>query len=303
MVSSFLGKIPADTYTTVHQVFHPKDFYLQVGDLVETIFDSVPLETISKRASLTASVSALLCLVTILQKREEFTDRQVSEAIRLRMEWKYALHLSLRDPGVRPDHLCAFRRQLHENESSKAAFQVLLDRYQIVMCNSELPMPLLAEEVITAICWMNRVSSVAEAFQQALNVLALREPDWMRAVITPSWYFRYLSSSLKARPTSSLEELEKAALKYGADIAYLLQCIQRSDVEGISILAEVEHLRRVYQSNYETTTQTEGILNQWRRDKCIYAVSNGAGCTAPNGRGNAQTQSWTKVQKDQTTRT
>src|ERR1039457_6007091 len=43
-----------------------------------------------------------LALVTIFQKAENLTDRQVAEAVRTRIDWKYALGLAGGDPGF--DH-------------------------------------------------------------------------------------------------------------------------------------------------------------------------------------------------------
>ena len=40
-----------------------------------------------------------LALVTIFQMAEDLTDRQAAEAVRTRLDWKYALGLDLADPG------------------------------------------------------------------------------------------------------------------------------------------------------------------------------------------------------------
>jgi hypothetical protein len=39
-----------------------------------------------------------LALVTVLQMAEDLTDRQAAEAVRTRIDWKYALGLDLADP-------------------------------------------------------------------------------------------------------------------------------------------------------------------------------------------------------------
>jgi L-ribulose-5-phosphate 3-epimerase UlaE len=43
-----------------------------------------------------------LALVTIFQFMENLTDRQAADAVRSRLDWKYALSLELTDPGF--DH-------------------------------------------------------------------------------------------------------------------------------------------------------------------------------------------------------
>ena len=42
---------------------------------------------------------AQLALITVLQFAENLTDRQTADAVRGRIDWKYALGLELTDPG------------------------------------------------------------------------------------------------------------------------------------------------------------------------------------------------------------
>ena len=57
----------------------------------------------SSRAPTGSGVSRLaagpLALATVFQMAEDLTNRQVAEAVRTRIDWKYALGLDLADPG------------------------------------------------------------------------------------------------------------------------------------------------------------------------------------------------------------
>jgi len=64
-----------------------------------------------------------LALVTIMQFAENLSDRQAAEAVRARLDWKYALSLELTDPGFHYSILSEFRARLVEHEKS----QLLLD--------------------------------------------------------------------------------------------------------------------------------------------------------------------------------
>ncbi len=46
-----------------------------------------------------ALAPACLALITIMQFVEGLTDRQAADAVRSRIDWKYALGLDLIDPG------------------------------------------------------------------------------------------------------------------------------------------------------------------------------------------------------------
>jgi IS5 family transposase len=51
-------------------------------------------------------------LVTIMQYTEGLPDRQVADAVRSRIDWKYALNLELTDPGFDHTVLSEFRTRL-----------------------------------------------------------------------------------------------------------------------------------------------------------------------------------------------
>ena len=53
-----------------------------------------------------------LALVTILQFRENLSDRQAAEAVRARIDWKYLLGLELTDAGFDFSVLSEFRTRL-----------------------------------------------------------------------------------------------------------------------------------------------------------------------------------------------
>src|SRR5258708_35408219 len=53
-----------------------------------------------------------LALVTVIQYMEGLSDRQTAEAVRERIDWKYALSLELSDPGFDFSLLSEFRTRL-----------------------------------------------------------------------------------------------------------------------------------------------------------------------------------------------
>ncbi|MGW4519249.1 transposase, partial [Streptomyces sp. NPDC004393] len=56
-----------------------------------------------------------LALVSVLQFAENLSDRAAADAVRTRLDWKYALGLELDDPGFDYSVLCEFRARLAEN--------------------------------------------------------------------------------------------------------------------------------------------------------------------------------------------
>ncbi|MFI9848736.1 transposase [Nonomuraea sp. NPDC051941] len=69
-----------------------------------------------------------LALVSVLQYAENLSDRQAADAVRGRIEWKYALGLELEDPGFDFSVLSGFRARLVEHGQEEHIFELLVER-------------------------------------------------------------------------------------------------------------------------------------------------------------------------------
>ncbi|MGW1729148.1 transposase [Streptomyces sp. NPDC002306] len=70
-----------------------------------------------------------LALVSVLQFAEIPSDRAAADAVRTRIDWKYALGLELEDPGFDHSVLCEFRARLAEQDgAADQLLQVMLER-------------------------------------------------------------------------------------------------------------------------------------------------------------------------------
>jgi transposase len=65
-----------------------------------------------------------------MQFAEGLSDRQAADAVRARIDCKYALSLELSDPGFDASVLCEFRARLLEGGSERLLFEHLLDRFR-----------------------------------------------------------------------------------------------------------------------------------------------------------------------------
>src|ERR687884_510939 len=55
----------------------------------------------------------------LLKFRDDLPDRRAAEAVRARIDWKYALGLELADPGFDASVLCEFRARLVEGAAEE----------------------------------------------------------------------------------------------------------------------------------------------------------------------------------------
>ena len=66
--------------------------------------------------------------MTVLQFMEHLTDRQAADAVRSRLDVKYALSLELTDPGFDHSVLSEFRSRLVEGNAEQRLLDLLLEQ-------------------------------------------------------------------------------------------------------------------------------------------------------------------------------
>ena len=71
-----------------------------------------------------------LALITILQYAEGLTDRQAADAVRTRIDWKYAFSLELTSPGFDFSVLSGFRSRLLAKGAERRLFDLLLEQFR-----------------------------------------------------------------------------------------------------------------------------------------------------------------------------
>ena len=65
-----------------------------------------------------------------MQFAENLTDRQAADAVRSRIDWKYALGLTLTDPGFDYSILSEFRQRLLTGGVEHQVFEAMLTRFK-----------------------------------------------------------------------------------------------------------------------------------------------------------------------------
>jgi transposase len=71
-----------------------------------------------------------LALVTVFQFLEQFSNRQAADAVRGRIDWKYAWGLELTDPGFHFSVLTEFRARLVAGGAEHLLLDAMLERFK-----------------------------------------------------------------------------------------------------------------------------------------------------------------------------
>lgn len=85
-----IGPVPEDTAHVARAAFPKGTTYLQMRDVLGTIYDDEDFAQLFETRGRPAIAPWRLALVTVMQFAEGLSDRQAAEAVRARIDWKYA---------------------------------------------------------------------------------------------------------------------------------------------------------------------------------------------------------------------
>ena len=205
-----------------------------------------------------------LALVTIFQMAEDLTDRQAAEAVRTRIDWKYALGLDLADPGFDDSILSEFRARVAGGGLDQMVLDTLLQRLAaggLVSAGGKMRTD--STHVISAVRDLNRLELAGESVRACLEALAVAAPHWLAGHLDDSWGKRYAARIDTWRMPASATKKEELALAYGRDGRTLLKAVYAAagsdaDLAFLARLHQVEVLRVVLLQNYLTVTGERG---------------------------------------------
>lgn len=201
-----------------------------------------------------------LALVTVFQQVENLTDRAAADAVRLRLDWKYALGLGLQDEGFDPSVLCEFRARVLAHGLEERALDLLLAALKdkgLVAAGGKQRTD--STHVVAAVRDLNRSELAGESVRACLEAVAAAAPDWLAATFDlAGWGGRYRRVDSWRLPTSETKRAELARA-YGTDGYALLTAVYAPGApDWLAELPAVDVLRRVLVQNYTRTVTTGG---------------------------------------------
>ena len=165
---------------------------MQLRDAFGTLFNDEDFAALFPSTGQPALAPWRLALVSIFQFLENLTDRQAANAVRGRVDWKYALGLELEDPGFDFSVLSEFRTRLITGGSEQLLLDKLLEYAKAQGLVKERGKQRTDSTFVLAnIRVMNRAELVGETLRAALNELAEADPGWLRTFVSEVWFERY----------------------------------------------------------------------------------------------------------------
>jgi transposase len=254
--------VPEETARVARAAYPKGNLYMKMRDALGTIYQDESFAHLFPQNGRPVEAPWRLAFITVVQFIEGLPDRQAADAVRGRIDLKYALGLELTDPGFDFTILSDFRQRLIEG----GAEQVLLDAMLAVCKEQGWLKPRQRQRtdsthVLAKVRAINRLMCVGEAMRFALNSLAVAASEWLLAHSDPEWLDRYGHRIEEAHLPQSQQEREAVAELVGRDGSQLLADLYAADAPvWLREIPAVEILRRIWIQNY---VWLEGQLH-WR---------------------------------------
>jgi transposase len=258
----YIPDVPETTAQVAKAAFRKGNRYMQMRDELGTLFNDDQFTDLFPNVGQLAASPWRLALVTVMQFAENLTDRQAADAVRARIDWKYALSLELTDDGFDFSVLSAFRQRLIANGSEARLFEIMLTSFQerdLLKAGGKQRTD--STHILANVRELNRIEFVGETLRAALNDLATAAPEWLRSWVSTDWFKRYGHPFNEYRLPQKEAERHELGEQIGRDGIDLLRRVYAEQPE-LGQLPPVEILRRVWVLQYYTD---EDDQTRWRR--------------------------------------
>lgn len=121
------AEIPAETAALVKAVCPKGTRVTRLRDVLGPVFDDNEFRGWFSAEGRSGVPPGVLAMVCVLQEMEDLTDRDAADAVRVRLDWKYALGLGLADPGFDFSVLSGFRERLALDRRAMRLLELMLE--------------------------------------------------------------------------------------------------------------------------------------------------------------------------------
>ncbi|MCX4538284.1 IS1182 family transposase [Streptomyces sp. NBC_01669] len=201
---------------------------------------------------------AQLATVCVLQFLLGLSDRQAAEAVRCRIDFKYAMAMELDDPGFHHSVLADFRERVAQDDRADRLLDLVLARLKEAgLVGERTTQRTDSTHVLAAVRDLTRLELVTEAVRAALEEVARTAGHLLIGLVDEDWGRRYgRPVRLGKNPTRPKTRI----LAAGNDACRLLERLHR-DGSAYRPGPQAEALRQIVVQHYYR--DTAGRLH-WR---------------------------------------
>jgi transposase len=240
--------VPEETARVAKAIYRKGNLAIHLRDELAGIYRDELFADLYPAVGRAAEAPWRLALVTVLQFAEDLSDREAADAVRDRIDWKYALGLELTDTGFDFTVLSKFRKRLSH---SNAEYRLLDELLEVCTAKGLIKKRGRARtdstHVLAKVRSLNRLGNLVEAVRLVLNTLATRKPEWLSAWVPETWFERYGERFESFRLPRGKDKIRDLAELTGDDGFRLLERVYAPETPpDLAELEAVETLRRMW---------------------------------------------------------
>ena len=173
--------MPTETGKIGQKLLPENDVYRLIGDRLFAQLNEAEYADLYSNEGKPGISPILLAFVTVFQFMEKLADRQAIRALRMRLDWKYALHLPLEYEGFDFSVLSEFRDRLIRGQAEGRVFEKLVEQIR--------GMGLIKEQgkqrsdsiaMLTKVRRLCRLETVVETLRLAIVAIVDQDPGGVR---------------------------------------------------------------------------------------------------------------------------
>lgn len=258
--------VPEETARLATKVAGKRNIYIKVRQALGSVFSNTDFADLFGSEGRPSEAPWRLALILVFQFLEDLSDREAAENVRTRIDWKYALGLSLDDAGFDASVLSEFRGRLVTGNKVNQ----LLDTFLKVMKDQGVlkkpgQMRTDATHVLAMARKTSRLVCAGETMRYVLNDLANLAPEWMRTILGQTqargWEDRYGHRVEEGRVPKGQDARRAYMTIIAADGAWLWQQIQTAP-QDIRTSNAVEVLRCIWLQYFVWINETLAPRNE-----------------------------------------
>jgi transposase len=244
--------VPEGTILVAVAAFPKGNLYLRLRDELGVFYQDCDFDNLYSVNGQPGYAPWRLAMVLVMQFLENLSDRQAAEAVRGRIDWKYALSLELTDPGFDFTILSEFRERLIKQEALAQILEQMLQRFQEKgLLKARGKQRTDSTHILAKVRELTRLENLIETLRHALNTLAEATPEWLGANLQSEWCDRYGRRVENTRLPRQKDERNALAVTVGQDGFDLLDAIYAETAPmELRWLKAVEILRQVWLQQY-----------------------------------------------------
>jgi transposase len=237
------SEIPEDTAKLGQELLAEDNIYRQLGDKLSDLLKDEDFAWLYSPIGGPALSPVILALVTVFQMMEKQPDRLGAEMVRVRIDWKYALHLPLSWAGFHWTNLSHFRQRLIENEAEYLVFDRLVRRLvELGFIRRRGKQRTDSMSILGLVAKLSRLELVLEAMRVVLQGIEKVDAAWLAKNVPVAFLERYQNKKQTYKMTE--EEVAAELRQTGADGLWLWQQLEAAppeiqELEPVKVMGEI----------------------------------------------------------------